>query len=44
MVTVELTGQNPIIYGKIDANKMRQIFMRHVMQGEVQTPFAIARV
>jgi NADP-reducing hydrogenase subunit HndB len=44
MVTVELTGQNPIIYGKIDANKMRQVFMRHVMQGEVQTPFAIAKV
>jgi NADP-reducing hydrogenase subunit HndB len=44
MVTVELTGQSPIVYGKIDANKMRQIFMRHVMQGEVQAPFAIAKV
>jgi NADP-reducing hydrogenase subunit HndB len=44
MVTVELTGQNPIIYGKIDANKMRQIFMRHIMQGEVQASFAIAKV
>lgn len=43
MVTVEMTGQEPIIYGKIDANKMRQIFKRHVLQGEVQTPFALAR-
>jgi NADP-reducing hydrogenase subunit HndB len=43
MVTVELTGQEPIVYGKIDANKMRQIFKRHVMLGEVQTPFALAR-
>jgi len=43
MVTVEITGQEPIVYGKIDANKMRQIFKRHVMQGEVQTVFALAR-
>jgi len=43
MVTVEMTGQEPILYGKIDANKMRQIFKRHVMLGEVQTPFALAR-
>jgi NADP-reducing hydrogenase subunit HndB len=43
MVTVAITGQEPIVYGKIDANKMRQIFKRHVMQGEVQTPFALAR-
>jgi len=43
MVTVEMTGQEPILYGKIDANKMRQIFKRHVQLGEVQTPFALAR-
>jgi NADP-reducing hydrogenase subunit HndB len=43
MVTVEITGQEPIVYGKIDANKMRQIFKRHDMQGEVQTVFALAR-
>lgn len=43
MVTVEILGQEPIIYGHVDANKMRQIFKRHVMQGEVQTAFAIAR-
>ncbi|HVO66849.1 MAG TPA: (2Fe-2S) ferredoxin domain-containing protein [Syntrophales bacterium] len=43
MVTVELIGQQPIIYGQMDANKMRQVFKRHVQQGEVQTMFAIAR-
>ena len=43
MVTVEILGQQPIIYGNIDANKMRQIFKRHVLQGEVQAAFAIAR-
>jgi (2Fe-2S) ferredoxin len=43
MVTVEILGQEPIIYGQLDADKMRQVFKRHVLQGEVQTMFAIAR-
>ncbi|MFA4932722.1 MAG: (2Fe-2S) ferredoxin domain-containing protein [Caldisericia bacterium] len=43
MVTVELIGQEPIIYGTMDANKMRQVFKRHVLLGEVQTMFAMAR-
>jgi NADP-reducing hydrogenase subunit HndB len=43
MVTVEILGHEPILYGQLDANKMRQIFRRHVLQGEVQTMFAIAR-
>jgi len=43
MVTVELIGKDPIIYGQMDANKMRQVFKRHVLQGEVQSMFAIAR-
>lgn len=43
MVTVELIGQEPILYGTMDANKMRQVFKRHVLLGEVQTMFAMAR-
>ncbi len=43
MVTVELLGHEPILYGQMDANKMRQVFRRHVLQGEVQTMFAMAR-
>jgi len=43
MVTVETLGEEPIIYGHMDANKMRQVFRRHVLQGEVQTMFAMAR-
>jgi NADP-reducing hydrogenase subunit HndB len=43
MVTVEMLGKEPIVYGQMDANKMRQVFKRHVQQGEVQTMFAIAR-
>jgi NADP-reducing hydrogenase subunit HndB len=43
MVTVEILGKDPIVYGQMDANKMRQVFKRHVQQGEVQSMFAIAR-
>jgi len=43
MVTVEILGQESILYGQMDANKMRQVFRRHVLQGEVQSMFAMAR-
>ncbi len=43
MVTVEIAGQEPVIYSKMDPNKMRQVFKRHILEGEVQTSFALAR-
>jgi NADP-reducing hydrogenase subunit HndB len=43
LVTVEMLGQEPIKYEYMNAGKMRQVFKRHVMQGEVQTPFVLAR-
>jgi len=43
MVTVEILGKESIVYGHMDANKMRQVFKRHVKQREVQSMFAIAR-
>lgn len=43
LVTVEITGQEPIKYEYVNPNKMRQIFMRHVLEGEIQTPFVLAR-
>ncbi len=43
MVTVEMIGKEPIVYGQMDANKMRQVFKRHILQGEVQSMFAMAR-
>jgi len=43
LVTVEILGGQPVLYGQMDANKMRQVFRRHVLQGEVQSQFAIAR-
>ena len=42
-VTVELEGKEPIMYQLMDANRMRQVFKRHVLLGEVQTDFALAR-
>jgi len=43
-VTVELQGKEPVVYQLLDAKKMRQIFKRHVLLGEVQTDFALARM
>ena len=42
-VTVELTGADPVVYQHMDANKMRQVFRRHVLRGEVQASFALMR-
>lgn len=43
-VTVEVQGKDPVIYQHMDKNKMRQVFRRHVLMGEVQSDFALARV
>ena len=43
-ITVEILGEEPIIYENVDPNKMRQIFRRHILQGEIQTPFVLAKV
>lgn len=43
LVTVECKGSEPIKYQHVTANKMRQIFRRHILKGEIQVPFALAR-
>ncbi|MDM8537874.1 (2Fe-2S) ferredoxin domain-containing protein [Desulfobacterales bacterium HSG17] len=43
-VTVQIGEQEPVIYKDMDRNKMRQVFKRHVLKGEVQTDFALARM
>lgn len=43
-VTVEIDGKEPIVYQKMNPNKMRQVFKRHVLLGEVQTDFALAKM
>ena len=43
-VTVEMLGKEGVLYKHMDKNKMRQVFKRHVLLGEVQTEFALARM
>ena len=43
-MTVEEQGKDPVVYQHMDRNKMRQVFKRHVLMGEVQTDFALARI
>ncbi|MGA3280665.1 MAG: (2Fe-2S) ferredoxin domain-containing protein [Smithella sp.] len=43
LVTVEVLNKEPIKYEYMNSNKMRQVFKRHIMEGEIQTPFVLAR-
>jgi NADP-reducing hydrogenase subunit HndB len=43
-VTIEMEGKEPVIYQHMDANKIRQVFDRHVLKGEVQTDFVLPRM
>ncbi|MEE4356749.1 MAG: (2Fe-2S) ferredoxin domain-containing protein [Desulfococcaceae bacterium] len=43
-VTVETEGTEPIVYQKVNANVMRQVFRRHILLGEVQSDFALAKM
>lgn len=43
LVTVEAIGREPIKYEYVNPSKMRQIFRKHVLEGEIQTPFVLAR-
>ncbi len=42
-ITVEILGKTPMIYEYMNPNKMRQVFKRHILEGEVQTSFVLAR-
>ena len=43
-VTIESMEAEPIVYKKMDSNRMRQVFKRHVLLGEVQSEFALAKM
>jgi NADP-reducing hydrogenase subunit HndB len=43
LVTVEVVNQDAIKYEYMNPNKMRQVFKRHVLDGEIQLPFVLAR-
>ena len=43
LVTVEMVDQEPIRYHFVDKNKIRQIFRRHVLEGEIQQEFVLGK-
>jgi NADP-reducing hydrogenase subunit HndB len=43
LATLEEQGKEAIVYEYLTPNKARQIFKRHVMNGEVQMDFVMAR-
>ncbi len=43
LATLEEQGKEAIVYEYLTPNKARQIFKRHVMNGEVQVDFVMAR-
>ena len=43
LVTVEVLNQEPIKYEYMNPNKMRQVFKKHILEGEIQTPFVLAK-
>jgi NADP-reducing hydrogenase subunit HndB len=43
LATIEEQGKDPIVYEFLTPNKARQVFKRHIMKGEIQTDFVMAR-
>ncbi len=43
-VTIRRIGEEAVIYRDLDADKMREIFQGHVLNGEVQKKYAMARM
>jgi (2Fe-2S) ferredoxin/CRP-like cAMP-binding protein len=41
-VTVMIEGEDPVVYQKMDPDKMRRVFRRHILGGAVQTEYALA--
>ena len=40
-VTVEIGGEEPVVYQKMNPDKMRRVFDRHVLKGEIQSDFVL---
>ena len=41
-VTVEIEGEDPVVYQKMNADKIRRVFKQHILEGQIQTDFALA--
>jgi (2Fe-2S) ferredoxin len=42
-VTVEVSGEDPVVYQKMTADKMREVFRKHVLDGVVQLDYVLHR-
>ena len=42
-ITVEIGGSEPVIYEKMTPEKMRQVFQKHILGGEIQTEFVLVQ-
>jgi len=40
-VTVEIGGQDPVVYQKMTPAKIRKVFQKHILKGEIQTDFVL---
>ncbi|MBA7611213.1 Ferredoxin--NADP reductase [subsurface metagenome] len=43
LITVEIFGQEPIIYQYMDKEKMLEVFKKHILEGKVLAVYALAR-
>lgn len=41
-VTVEIQGEDPVIYQKMNSEKIRQVFRKHILKGEALTEYIIS--
>jgi NADP-reducing hydrogenase subunit HndB len=42
-VTVAVEGSDPVVYQKMDPDKIKQVFRRHLLGGEVLREFVLSR-
>ena len=42
-VTVEIRNNEPVVYQLMDPSKVRQVFKRHALLGEIQTEFSLKK-
>ena len=40
-ITVEIGGSEPVIYQKMTSEKMRQVFQKHILGGDVQNDYVL---
>ena len=43
LITVEIFGQEPIIYQYMDKEKMLEVFKKHILEGKILADYALAR-